>query len=108
MEIVETSLFTKRIGAILKEEEYRTLQSHLVENPDSDVVVPGAGGIRKIRWGMREKGKRGGARVIYYWAVSRDKILMLHAFAKSERVDLTRDQLAILKGVVEEEFKDER
>jgi len=107
MEVVETSVFTRRIESLLDEDEYRALQTHLVENPESGAIIPGSGGIRKIRWGLKGRGKRGGARVVYFWAVRRDRILMLYAFAKNEREDLSKEQLSLLKKVVDSEFKNE-
>lgn len=65
----------------------------------------GSGGLRKIRWSESGRGKRGGARVIYYWARADGVILMLMAYAKNEMADLTKDQIAILRRIVEEEFK---
>ena len=64
-----------------------------------------AGGLRKLRWSASGPGKRGGARVIYYWFVSDEVILMLFAFPKNEREDLTPDQLRQLKKIVEGELK---
>ncbi|MCA9444277.1 MAG: type II toxin-antitoxin system RelE/ParE family toxin [Candidatus Omnitrophica bacterium] len=107
MEVVETSVFTRSIESLLDEDEYRALQTHLVENPESGSIIPGSGGIRKLRWGLKGKGKRGGGRVVYFWAVRRDRILMLYAFAKNEREDLSKEQLSLLKKAVEAEFKNE-
>jgi hypothetical protein len=106
MVIFETSIFTKKIIAILNDEEYRTLQNILVEKPDSGDIIQGSGGIRKIRWAASGRGKRGGARVIYYWATQHDQIFMLYAYAKNERENLTKDQLSVLRAVVVTEFKD--
>jgi hypothetical protein len=108
MVIFETSIFTKKIIALLNDEEYRTLQNILVEKPDSGDIIQGSGGIRKIRWGASGRGKRGGARVIYYWATQHDQIFMLYAYAKNERDDLTKDQLSVLRAVVVAEFKYEK
>jgi hypothetical protein len=106
MVIFETSIFTKKIIALLNDEEYRTFQNILVERPDSGDIIQGSGGIRKIRWAASGRGKRGGARVIYYWATQHDQIFMLYAYAKNERDDLTKDQLSVLRTVVFAEFKD--
>ena len=105
MVIKETSIFTRRIQQILDDEAYRLLQLHLVHRPDSGNLIPASGGIRKIRWAPTASGKRGGARIIYYWAVDADTILMLFAFAKNERADLSRKQLRDLAELVREEFK---
>ena len=61
--------------------------------------------MRKVRWAATGRGKRGGVRVIYYWAVDREIILMLLIYGKNEQDDLTAEQLRVLKGLVEEEFK---
>ena len=108
MVIFETSIFTKKIITLFNEEEYRALQNILVEKPDSGDIIEGSGGIRKIRWGASGRGKRGGARVIYYWATPHDQIFMLYAYAKNERDNLTKDQLSVLREVVVAEFKNEK
>ena len=104
MIIKETSVFTRRIHTVLDAESYRLLQLHLMHRPESGDIIKGSGGIRKIRWAPTGSGKRGGARVIYYWAVDADTVLMLFAFQKNERADLTSAQLKQLASVVKEEF----
>src|SRR4030042_3190134 len=99
MVIIETPIFTRRIQAILSDEEYRLLQIHLVNKPDVGKVIPGSGGLRKLRWSARGHGKRGGIRVIYYWFMSKDTILLLFAYSKSEQDDLTSEQLRQLRKV---------
>jgi len=64
MIIVETSLFTKQVQKLLTDEAYRHLQSELANRPDLGAIIPGSGGLRKVRWGYRGQGKRGGVRVI--------------------------------------------
>ena len=105
MVIIETSIFTRRIQDILGDDEYRLLQAQLVQRPDAGKIIPGSGGLRKLRWSASGRGKRGGARVIYYWFVSDEVILMLFAFPKNEQADLTPDQLKQLKKLVEGELK---
>ncbi len=108
MVIIETSIFTRQIATILNEDEYRDLQNVLVATPGAGEIIQGGGGIRKIRCGASGRGKRGGARVIYYWANNHDQIFMLFAYAKNERDDLTKDQLSALRQIVISEFKHER
>jgi mRNA-degrading endonuclease RelE of RelBE toxin-antitoxin system len=105
MVIIETSIFTKKITTLLDDNEYRVLQNHLVKIPDSGEIIQGSGRIRKIRWAMKGRGKRGGIRIIYYWATSRDQIFMLYVYAKNKHNDLTKDQLSVLKKAVELELK---
>ena len=90
MVIIETSVFTRRVTVLLSDDEYRELQATLVERPKAGPVIPGSGGIRKLRWSASGRGKRGGARVIYYWATEQDHLLMLFIYAKNESEDLTR------------------
>ncbi len=77
----------------------------LAAHPESGELIRGSGGLRKIRWAGSGRGKRGGTRVIYYWATEDGTILMLMAYAKNEAADLTQDQVEVLRRIVEEEFK---
>ena len=104
MLIVETSIFTRRVQALLQDDEYRLLQLYLAGQPDAGAVIKGTGGLRKVRWSVGARGKRGGVRAIYYWSKPLDRILMLMIYPKSERDDLTPDQLRILRKVVEAEY----
>ncbi|MCX7756117.1 MAG: type II toxin-antitoxin system RelE/ParE family toxin [Anaerolineales bacterium] len=104
MEIIETSVFTKRILEMMDDGEYRLLQQALAIRPDWGVVIPGSGGLRKLRWSVPGRGKRGGARIIYYWAVKENVILLLFVFRKNERDDLTPSQIQVLRRIVEEEY----
>lgn len=63
---IETKLFSRLVPEYLSDDEYRALQTHLIRNPEAGAVIPGSGGVRKLRWGSRGRGKRGGYRVIYY------------------------------------------
>ena len=103
--IVETRAFTARIDDLLSGDDYRALEAHLVRNPASGDVIPGSGGLRKIRWGSKGRGKRGGCRVIYFWHPVSGRLLMLFAFSKSERADLDAAQKKLLRRVVETEYR---
>lgn len=73
--------------------------------PEQGAVIPGSGGLRKLRWAGRGHGKRGGTRVIYYWFVSESVIYMLFAYAKNAAADLTPAQVKVLRQLVKEEFE---
>ena len=104
MVIIETSIFTRQVQILLKDDDYRRLQTILVIRRDAGDLIPGGGGLRKLRWGSHGRGKRGGLRVIYYWAVQQECILMLMMYAKSEKDDLTAEQLKVLRRIIEEEY----
>jgi hypothetical protein len=99
--IIETPTFTRQIGTILSDEEYRMLQNQLVEHPDLGVVIPGTKGLRKLRFAESGKGKRGGGRLIYYWLVNSEVLYMAYAYRKSAAEDLTKSQLKTLAKQVE-------
>ena len=105
MRFVETPVFTALVARHLSDDQYRALQLALLLRPEQGPVVPGGGGIRKLRWAAEGRGKRGGLRVIYYWAATEDVCYMLYAYAKNEQGDLTRAQLRVLARLVREEFK---
>ncbi|MBC7369102.1 MAG: type II toxin-antitoxin system RelE/ParE family toxin [Undibacterium sp.] len=67
--------------------------------PAAGVVVPGIGGLRKLRFAARGQGKRGGARVIYYWVQTDDQIVLLYAYAKNETSDITAAQARQLRNL---------
>ncbi len=104
MIIIETSILTRQVQKLLSDDEYRMLQAALVANPELGTIIVGSSGIRKVRWGRRGRGKQGGVRIIYYWAVVQDQILMLLIYAKSEQDDLSPEQLKIVRKIVEEEY----
>lgn len=102
MVIIETPTFTKLITDLLNDDDYRVLQHTLAANPEAGDVVPGGGGIRKIRFALPGQGKRGGVRIIYYWQKSKDRIFMLMAYVKSKKSNLTTEQTTILKRLAKE------
>jgi hypothetical protein len=104
MVIIETKIFTRQVSELLTDEEYAALQTTLVINPASGPLIIGSGGLRKIRWRARERGKRGGTRIIYYWAARHEQLLMLLIYPKNEQDDLSSDQLKILRAIVESEY----
>ena len=67
-------------------------------------LIAGTGGLRKMRWSLKGKGKRGGVRVIYYWDEASETFYMLYVYPKSEREDLSAAQLRVLTRLVREEF----
>ena len=105
MKFVETPVFTKALRAALPDEEYRTLQAALLLRPEQGPLMPGTHGLRKIRWGGKGHGKRGGYRVIYYWDAKSETFYMLYIYPKNEQEDLTAHQIMILADLVRKEFR---
>jgi len=89
----------------MPDDEYLELQEALVDNPKSGDVIRGSGGLRKIRWKVPGRGKRGGIRVIYYHLDENKQIYMIYAYKKTDQSDLTKEQIKQLKHVVEEELE---
>ena len=98
----ETARFTRRMLEYLGEESYAQLQWYLLYFPEAGELIQGGGGIRKVRWMAAGKGKRGGTRVIYYLASARGTFFMLDIYAKSEKKDLTPDELKEVRKLLEE------
>ena len=98
----ETAGFTENLKKLLSEEDYSELQWELIDNPTGGNIIKDSGGIRKIRWSAKGKGKRGGARVIYYFAVRNDAIFMLDIYAKNEKEDLSAFEIKFLRNLVRE------
>ncbi len=101
---IETQVFTKQITSLLDDAHYRQLQVTLALKPRAGDMIRGSGGLRKIRWAARGRGKSGGIRVIYY-LVADEEIYFLFAYAKNKQEDLDNVQLRILRNLVREEFK---
>ena len=77
---------------LMDDDERDELVAYLAYNPTAGVVVPGTGGVRKLRWGLEGRGKRGGARVIYFFHDFEMPLYLLDAFAKNEKTDLSQTE----------------
>jgi hypothetical protein len=100
VEFVETRVFTRRVLGLLSDEEYRLLQWALILRPDAGDVIPGAGGLRKLRWRLAGRGTLGGARLIYYFHVGPGRIYLLLIYPKNERSDLTPAERRALHALI--------
>ncbi len=101
MVFIETHIFTKQLNDYLSDEEYRKLQEFLIENPHVGDLIQGTGGLRKLRWGLENKGKRGGVRIIYYWQTFYNQIYLMTLYAKNEMTDLTAKEKKALQQMIE-------
>lgn len=102
VEFVEFSHFARNISQLGDDEDYLALQIALMERPDAGAIIPGSGGLRKLRWAGSGRGKRGGLRLIYYYVTAEGQILLLHLYAKNEMDDLPPALLKQLKQEVEQ------
>jgi len=92
--------YEKRASRLLSPAEKTALEDHIAEAPETHPIVPGTGGVRKVRWGRGGRGKSGGVRAIYYFHIGQHAVYMLTLYAKSEQADLTEgDQRGIRKIV---------
>ena len=101
MLFIETTTFAKQLPRHLDDDGYAALQAFLSVHPEAGDVIRGTGGVRKIRWAMRGRGKRGGSRVVYYWLTKEDRIYLLTVYAKGARDDLTAAERAAWRRAVE-------
>jgi hypothetical protein len=99
MVFIETPIFTADVRLLLSDDEYGALQEHLVSHPDAGDLIAGTGGLRKIRWAAIGKGKRGGARVIYYHVASHAQIRMILIYRKGIKDDLTPKEKTVLRKI---------
>ena len=104
MEFVRFPTFEKSAAGLLSEADILELEMQLVVHPDTGDLIPGGRGLRKLRRPAKGRGKRGGARVIYYHVSSQHLILLIATYAKNEQEDLDRRQMQILANLVKSEF----
>jgi mRNA-degrading endonuclease RelE of RelBE toxin-antitoxin system len=107
MIFVETRVFSRQRREHLEEDEFRALQNHLLENSLAGTLIPGTGGLRKVRWKTEGRGKRGGVRVIYFVVKARDLVLLLLLYPKNVLDDLSVEQKRMLRELVRIELEQE-
>ena len=98
--VAETPTFTQQAVKLFDEEEKQELITFLAENPLAGDVIPGTGGVRKLRFAVTGKGKRGGARVIYYYLDGSLPLYALLAFPKNAKSDMTPDEKRAVTALV--------
>ena len=99
---IETPNYTKRILALIGDEQNRALQNALLDEPERGDIIPQSGGLRKLRWKGKGHGKSGGIRVVYYLYPPRSVCYLIFAYPKNEQDTLTSEQLSILHRIVTE------
>ncbi len=109
MTVVETPAFLERAADILTDSERADLIAYLASNPEAGKVIPGTGDARKLRWAISGKGKRGGARTIYYYHSTAIPLFLLDIYAKNEKANISeadkRDLKRVLAGIAKQYTK---
>lgn len=100
---IEAASFERLRATYLDDDEFAELQVFMMENPEAGDVIPGTGGVRKLRWKHRGSGKRGGLRVIYFVRYHPDELWLLTLYAKARRENVPAHILRQLKEVLEHE-----
>ena len=100
MTVVETAEFLKHAKGPMTNLERETLVAFVGANPEAGGIIPETGGVRKIRWALEGKGKRGGARVIYYYHSERLPLFLLSAYAKNNKANLSKAERNAMKRLV--------
>lgn len=100
---IESAVFERVLALYLDDDEYAELQQFMMERPEAGMVVPGSGGVRKLRWKRKGMGKRGGLRVIYYVHYQPNEFWMLTLYAKAKQENVPAHILKQLKEAFEHE-----
>lgn len=103
MQIIRTSRYKRDLKRLrLTAAEVEAIEKEVATTPAAGDVIPGLGGVRKIRFGMGNRGKSGGGRAIYLLLLDDDTALMLAAYAKNEKADLTPEDRKVIGAIVKE------
>ena len=102
MIFIESKIFEKLRDKYFDDTSYKAFQNFLLEQPEVRDTIAGTGGLKKVRWSAKGKGKRGGIRTIYLYLAGKSHIHLLTVYAKNEMSDLTPHEKKILKSIAEE------
>jgi hypothetical protein len=100
MTVVETPFFLRKASTLLDEEERSALVVYVASNPEVGDLIPGTGGVRKVRWSAKGKGKSGGVRVIYYFHSENFPLFLLTVYSKNQKANLTKAERNEFKDLV--------
>ncbi len=90
--VAETQLFIRQAASVWTDAERNAFVDFIAANPEEGDVIPGTGGVRKLRWGRRGSGKRGGARIVYFYHDDAMPLYLLMVYAKAQQEELTPDE----------------
>lgn len=106
--VCETQAFIRQAANLFTEDELQAVVNLLAFHPESGNLIPGTGGVRKVRVPAMGQGKRGGARVVYYWVSDDAPVYALLAYAKGHKIDMTSDEkraVASLAAEIKSQFR---
>jgi hypothetical protein len=98
--VVETPEFVRTARSCMTDAEREAFINYIAQYPDSGDILRGTGGVRKVRWAVGSKGKRGGVRVVYYYRPDAMPVFLLSAYAKSAKADLTQAERNALRSII--------
>lgn len=101
MEFIESHIFEKQVSELLSDDDFAIFQGFLFSNPRAGDVIQGTGGLRKVRWSSKGRGKSGGVRVIYFYVTAESQIRLIAIYRKGIKDDLTAAERKILKKLNE-------
>src|SRR5450755_1445576 len=101
MTVVETARFLKDAQPMMSDSEREELVAFVGANPEAGEIIPETGGVRKIRWALAGRGKRGGARVVYYYHDERLPLFLLTAYPKNEKANLSKKERNAMKRLAQ-------
>lgn len=105
MVFIDLPIFSRCASALFSDEDLTEMQGTLLKNPAAGDLIPGGRGLRKLRVPLPGRGKRGGARVIYYHWAGKEWCYLVYAYAKNVTADLTQEQLRRLAAVINAEVR---
>jgi hypothetical protein len=97
--VAETPLFIRQAATIWDEGEREAFVGFIATHPEAGDVIPDTGGVRKVRWTRAGGGKRGGARVIYFYHDAGRPLYLLMVYAKAQREDMTPDEKRMVRAL---------
>ena len=98
--VVETKSFINNAERLLSRAALEELRAAVAQNPTNGVIIPGSGGVRKMRLALGNRGKRDGARIIYYYNPVTGRVYMLAIYAKNEKINLRQAEINAMKALV--------
>jgi len=101
MEFIESNIFERQVDGLLSDDEFALFQGFLFSNPKAGAVIQDTGGLRKVRWAIKGRGKSGGVRVIYFYLTATAQIRLIAIYKKGIKDDLNAAEKKVLKKLNE-------